>query len=168
MSAIPTTPKDGEELRECGECEKQTLKVSIPDDRAFSLAPIGIGIEKASITYATDDALAPEIGKNIPLIVDEAIDSYDGKGYYVCRKRKPSQGNKSGTEIVRLEALPEGGFSYVSYKTKPEFFKTITGIEILGKIRYFLERDESREEKPGAESDFYWLFLKTGREDLPV
>lgn len=113
--------KDGDEF----------LRVRTQNGQHFDALPLGIA--KAGIIMAADEGLVPEIPQGSCLIYDEGISNFDGKGYYAIRRAE-----RSGSEIVKLDVLKNGTFSLISYKERPEKFKDLSNIRIMGKVRYFL------------------------------
>ena len=118
------------------------LAASVDTRDSERFACEALGIQKARLVTAADDALAPEIPANSVIILDEDVVSYDGTGYYAFEKPN------GRLDIAELKTDPEGGFIYTSYKTSPEKLDDLSAVKFLGKFRYILERNCASEEQP--------------------
>ena len=119
--------------------------VNSHDTAHFSAEPLGI--RRARLITAEDDALAPEIPAKAVLLLDEDVASYDGKGFYAFEKKESGQ-----VDIAEIKPNPEGGFVYTSYREYPKVVPDFSAHRMLGKFRYLLVRDRALE--PKSNSDF--------------
>lgn len=96
-----------------------------------------LGLTHASLSWASDNELAPAIQKGNILLIDQDIRHYDGDGTYCFEK-----GASHKHDIAELKFLPTGGFSYISTREYPQHIIDTSSLKFVGKVVLIMQRTE--------------------------
>lgn len=96
-----------------------------------------LGLTHASLSWASDNELAPAIQKGNILLIDQDIRHYDGDGTYCFEK-----GASHKHDIAELKFLPTGGFSYISNREYPQHIIDTSSLKFLGKVVLIMQRTD--------------------------